>query len=96
MWLSQDTGLWDLGQGDQETREGQCPAGDTVRMSVLLCRTHPDGHTDVLPEAPATSPPLEKGQDVGCTQVDPTHPWRQANNKDKAGGPEWEHNKISQ
>ena len=42
------------------------------------------------------SPPLATGQDVGCTWVDPIHPCRQANNTDKADGPEWEHKKISQ
>ena len=62
MWPSQDTGLWNLGQGDQETREGQCPAGNTVRMRVLPSRTHPGGHTDDLLEAQTTS----------------THLWKQA------------------
>ena len=60
MWPSQDTGLWDLGQGDQETREGQCSAGNTVRMRVPLSRTQPGGHTDDLLEAQATSAHLWK------------------------------------
>lgn len=49
-----------MGQGDQETREGQCPAGNTVRMRVPPSRTQPGGHTDDLLEAQATSAHLWK------------------------------------